>query len=178
MIKSTIITEELKEMVTASVIANPVIDPLDLSSHKRFCVGNVSMAVLPDGSIISYLPDDFTKEQATLWKSDVGGVLVKELRQSDCLLYEHKSEKFKVLLKKIRDCEIDDFKNRKLLHLTVAESEYCIIKVVKISDEFYLSNVKNEKYIVDVVEEDEDSTHYIEDVTTVKENEPIEYSLF
>lgn len=178
MIKSTIITEDLKDMVRASVNANPVIEPLDLTKHKRFCVGNVSMSILPDGSIISYLPDDFTKDQATLWKADVGGVLVKELKQKDCLLYEHKSEKFKVLLKKIRGTEVDDFKNRKLLHLTVAESEYCIIKAVKITDEFYLNNVKNEKYVTDVVEEDDAPTHYIDESTLVKENEPIEYSLF
>ena len=179
MIRTTIITDELKNMVSNSVNNNPIIEPLDLTVHKRFCVGNVSMSVLPDGSIISYLPDDFTKDQATLWKADVGGVLVKELKQKDCLLFEHKSENFKVLLKKIRETEVDDFKNRKLLHLTVAESEYCIIKAVKITDTLYINSVRNEKYVTDVQEDENESVHYIDDSTNnTNTNESIEYSLF
>ena len=110
MIKTTIITDDIREMVNCSIKNNPVIEPLDLEQHKRFCVGNVTMAITSDGHIVSYLPDDFTQEQSKLWRADVGGVLVKELRQSEPLLFEHKSEKFKVLLKKIRENELDDMK--------------------------------------------------------------------
>ena len=157
MIKTTIITDDIREMVNCSIKNNPVIEPLDLEQHKRFCVGNVTMAITSDGHIVSYLPDDFTQEQSKLWRADVGGVLVKELRQSEPLLFEHKSEKFKVLLKKIRENELDDFKQRKLVHITVAESDYAIIKVADITDVLYVKNTKSEKYVVEHPEEETES---------------------
>ena len=182
MIKTTIITDDIREMVNCSIKNNPVIEPLDLEQHKRFCVGNVTMAVTSDGHIVSYLPDDFTQEQSKLWRADVGGVLVKELRQSEPLLFEHKSEKFKVLLKKIRENELDDFKQRKLVHITIAESEYTIIKVADITDVLYVKNTKSEKYVVEHPEEETESVYFIE-LNSVEDedsdkNESVEYSLF
>ncbi len=182
MIKTTIITDDIREMVNCSIKNNPVIEPLDLDQHKRFCVGNVTMAVTSDGHIVSYLPDDFTQEQSKLWRADVGGVLVKELRQSEPLLFEHKSEKFKVLLKKIRENELDDFKQRKLVHITVAESDYTIIKVADITDVLYVKNTKSEKYVVEHPEEETESVYFIE-LNSVEDedsdkNESVEYSLF
>ena len=182
MIKTTIITDDIREMVNCSIKNNPVIEPLDLEQHKRFCVGNVTMAVTSDGHIVSYLPDDFTQEQSKLWRADVGGVLVKELRQSEPLLFEHKSEKFKVLLKKIRENELDDFKQRKLVHITVAESDYTIIKVTDITDVLYVKNTKSEKYVVEHPEEETESVYFIE-LNSVEDedsnkNESVEYSLF
>lgn len=182
MIKTTIITDDIREMVNCSIKNNPVIEPLDLDQHKRFCVGNVTMAVTSDGHIVSYLPDDFTQEQSKLWRADVGGVLVKELRQSEPLLFEHKSEKFKVLLKKIRENELDDFKQRKLVHITIAESEYTIIKVADITDVLYVKNTKSEKYVVEHPEEETESVYFIE-LNSVEDedsdkNESVEYSLF
>ena len=182
MIKTTIITDDIREMVNCSIKNNPVIEPLDLEQHKRFCVGNVTMAITSDGHIVSYLPDDFTQEQSKLWRADVGGVLVKELRQSEPLLFEHKSEKFKVLLKKIRENELDDFKQRKLVHITVAESDYAIIKVADITDVLYVKNTKSEKYVVEHPEEETESVYFIE-LNSVEDedsdkNESVEYSLF
>lgn len=182
MIKTTIITDDIREMVNCSIKNNPVIEPLNLDQHKRFCVGNVTMAVTSDGHIVSYLPDDFTQEQSKLWRADVGGVLVKELRQSEPLLFEHKSEKFKVLLKKIRENELDDFKQRKLVHITIAESEYTIIKVADITDVLYVKNTKSEKYVVEHPEEETESVYFIE-LNSVEDedsdkNESVEYSLF
>ena len=182
MIKTTIITDDIREMVNCSIKNNPVIEPLDLEQHKRFCVGNVTMAVTSDGHIVSYLPDDFTQEQSKLWRADVGGVLVKELRQREPLLFEHKSEKFKVLLKKIRENELDDFKQRKLVHITVAESDYTIIKVADITDVLYVKNTKSEKYVVEHPEEETESVYFIE-LNSVEDedsdkNESVEYSLF
>ena len=182
MIKTTIITDDIREMVNCSIKNNPVIEPLDLDQHKRFCVGNVTMAVTSDGHIVSYLPDDFTQEQSKLWRADVGGVLVKELRQSEPLLFEHKSEKFKVLLKKIRENELDDFKQRKLVHITIAESEYTIIKVADITDVLYVKNTKSEKYVVEHPDEETESVYFIE-LNSVEDedsdkNESVEYSLF
>lgn len=182
MIKTTIITDDIREMVNCSIKNNPVIEPLDLEQHKRFCVGNVTMAITSDGHIVSYLPDDFTQEQSKLWRADVGGVLVKELRQSEPLLFEHKSEKFKVLLKKIRENELDDFKQRKLVHITVAESDYTIIKVTDITDVLYVKNTKSEKYVVEHPEEETESVYFIE-LNSVEDedsdkNESVEYSLF
>lgn len=182
MIKTTIITDDIREMVNCSIKNNPVIEPLDIEQHKRFCVGNVTMAVTSDGHIVSYLPDDFTQEQSKLWRADVGGVLVKELRQSEPLLFEHKSEKFKVLLKKIRENELDDFKQRKLVHITVAESDYTIIKVADITDVLYVKNTKSEKYVVEHPEEETESVYFIE-LNSVEDedsdkNESVEYSLF
>lgn len=182
MIKTTIITDDIREMVNCSIKNNPVIEPLELEQHKRFCVGNVTMAVTSDGHIVSYLPDDFTQEQSKLWRADVGGVLVKELRQSEPLLFEHKSEKFKVLLKKIRENELDDFKQRKLVHITVAESDYAIIKVADITDVLYVKNTKSEKYVVEHPEEETESVYFIE-LNSVEDedsdkNESVEYSLF
>lgn len=182
MIKTTIITDDIREMVNCSIKNNPVIEPLDLEQHKRFCVGNVTMAITSDGHIVSYLPDDFTQEQSKLWRADVGGVLVKELRQSEPLLFEHKSEKFKVLLKKIRENELDDFKQRKLVHITVAESDYTIIKVADITDVLYVKNTKSEKYVVEHPEEETESVYFIELNSAEDEdsdkNESVEYSLF
>lgn len=182
MIKTTIITDDIREMVNCSIKNNPVIEPLDLEQHKRFCVGNVTMAITSDGHIVSYLPDDFTQEQSKLWRADVGGVLVKELRQSEPFLFEHKSEKFKVLLKKIRENELDDFKQRKLVHITVAESDYTIIKVADITDVLYVKNTKSEKYVVEHPEEETESLYFIE-LNSVEDedsdkNESVEYSLF
>ncbi len=183
MIKTTIITDDIREMVNCSIKNNPVIEPLDLEQNKRFCVGNVSMAVTSDGRIVSYLPDDFTQEQSKLWRADVGGVLVKELRQKEPLLFEHKSENFKVLLKKIRESEHGDFKHRKLIHVTVGESEYSIIKVVDVTDTLYINNTKSEKYIIEHPEEETESVYYIELDTNNNNdeddsNESVEYSLF
>ena len=183
MIKTTIITDDIREMVNCSIKNNPVIEPLDLEQHKRFCVGNVTMAVTSDGHIISYLPDDFTQDQSKLWRADVGGVLVKELRRREPLLFEHKSDNFKVLLKKIREEENDDFNNRKLSHVVIGESVYCIIKVVDITDSLYINNTKTEKYVTEQSEEDTESVYYIDINSSDTENnsdgnESVEYSLF
>lgn len=183
MVKNTIISDELKDMVINSITKNPVVEPLDMTYHNRFNVGGVSITVLPDGCIMSYLPDDFTSKHSALWKSDVGGVLVRELRKKDVLLYEHVSENFKVLLKKIREEEREDFKNRKLNHLTIGEFDFCIIKAVKATDGMYVNNVRNEKYIIDepVVdnEEDEsDSVYFIDESTLENTDESTQYSLF
>ena len=179
MVKTTIISDDLKNMVISSVSNNPTIEPLDMNLHKRFCIGTVSITVLPDGSIMSYLPDDFTTQHNALWRTDVGGVLVKELRKKDVLLYEHKSANFKVLLKKIREEEIEDFNSRGLNHLTVGETSYCIIKAVKATDVMYVNNVKNEKYIVDVDEEETSPVHYIEEDSQQNDSQDcVQYSLF
>ena len=70
---------------------------------------------------------------------------------------QHKSENFKVLLKKIRESEHGDFKHRKLIHVTVGESEYSIIKVVDVTDTLYINNTKSEKYIIEHPEEETES---------------------
>jgi hypothetical protein len=183
MVKNTIISDELKGMVINSITKNPIVEPLDMTYHKRFNVGGVSITILPDGCIMSYLPDDFTSKHSALWKADVGGVLLKELRKKDILLYEHVSENFKVLLKKIREDELEDFKNKKLNHVTVGECDFCIIKAVKSTDCMYVNNVQNEKYIIDepVVENEEDeneSVYFIDETKIETSDESTQYSLF
>ena len=183
MVKNTIISDELKDMVINSVTKNPIVNPLDMDIHKRFNIGGVSITILPDKSIMSYLPDDFTSKHATLWKADVGGVLLKELRKDDVLLYEHLSENFKVLLKRICEDELEEFKNKKLYHFTIGEFNFCIIKAVKITDTLYINNVRNEKYIVDesVVDnenEDEESIYFIDESKLENVDENTQYSLF
>lgn len=178
MVKSTIISDDLKDMVIKSIQNNPIIEPLDMNHHKRFCIGTVSITVLPDGSIMSYLPDDFTGKHGALWKADVGGVLFRELKKKDCLLFEHVSDNFKVLLKKIREEELEDFTKRNLCHFRIAESDYCIIKAVMNTDSLYINNVSNEKYIIDVDEEDE-SVYFIDEDVVDDSNDTVEqYSLF
>lgn len=183
MVKNTIISDELKDMVTNSVTKNPVVVPLDMSHHKRFNIGGVVIAILPDGCIMSYLPDDFASKHSILWKADVGGVLLRELRKKDVLLYEHVSENFKVLLKKIREDEREDFKNKKLNHVAIGDFEFCIIKVVKITDDMYINNVRNEKYIIDdcVVDDESDengSVYFIDETKLEETEESTQYSLF
>jgi hypothetical protein len=183
MVKNTIISDELKDMVISSITKNPTVEPLDMTYHRRFNIGGVSITIMNDGSLMSYLPDDFTSKHAALWKADVGGVLMRELRKKDVLLYEHVSDNFRVLLKKIREEESEDFKNKKLYHFTIGESEFCIIKAVKATDIMYVNNVKNERYIVDepVIsddEEDEDSVYFIEEAKLEKIDETTQYSLF
>jgi hypothetical protein len=179
-VKNTIITDELKDMVINSITKNPTVESLDMTYHRRFNIGGVVVIIRNDGTLMSYLPDDFTSKHAVLWKADVGGVLMRELKKKDVLLYEHVSENFRVLLKKIREEELEDFKNRKLHHLTIGESDFCIIKAIKATDSMYVNNVKNERYIVDepIVNEDEDSIYYIEESKLEKIDETTQYSLF
>ena len=178
MVKSTIISEDLKNMVKASILENPVIEPLDMQTHNRFCIGNVMVAVLPDGKLMSYLPSDFTKAQGMMWRADVGGVLLKELKSPEKLLFEHVNDKFRVLVKRIREDEFEDLMSRKLVHFTLGDYDYVIIKATKVTDTMYISSVSNEKYVVDEQIEDE-NVHFIEESTTSLEDDVNDsYQLF
>lgn len=177
MVKSTIISDDLKDLVKASIQENPVIEPLDMNIHNRFCVGNVMMVILPDGKMMSYLPDDFTKEQNMMWRADVGGVLFKELKKTDRLLFEHVAENFKVLVKRVREEEREDLQSRKLIHFTLGDYDYVIIKAIKSTDFMYINNVHNEKYVVDDQVEEE-SVYYIEEDNHTQEEISDSYQLF
>lgn len=178
MVKSTIISDELKNMVKASIQSNPVIECVDMNVHRRFCVGNVMIVILPDNSIMSYLPDNFTKEQSAMWRADVGGVLLKELRKTEKLLFEHISDKFKVLIKRVREDERDDLEAKKLIHFTLGDYDYVIIKAAKLTDTFYINNVHTEVYSTSTEDSDteEESLYIIEELEQVEENDS--YQLF
>ena len=111
MIKRTIITDDIKNLVRSSIMENPNINPLDVSLHRKFCVGNVIMIKSKDGRYSLNLPEEFNKEHLMIWKSDVGGVLLNELKQTDKFLFEHIGKEFRVLLKRIRE-ELFNRKNR------------------------------------------------------------------
>lgn len=177
MIKRTIITDDIKNLVRSSIMENPNINPLDVSLHRKFCVGNVIMIKSKDGRYSLNLPEEFNKEHLMIWKSDVGGVLLNELKQTDKFLFEHIGKEFRVLLKRIREGELESLTQRKLVHITIGDYDYVIIKVVKLPEYMYSNIVNEEKYIVDDIIEDE-NVHFIDEDVHKNEDENDSFQLF
>lgn len=163
--KLSLVTDDMKKMI-CSCLPNARMRNFEFDCMNRFNIGRVIVRYPKGGKAVVELPESVGKAYMTLWKNDVGSVLVSELKKESPELYELVTASFRVLLKRISDDELESFKEKGFVHLVLADSSYTILKAVgakksysESSDDYDLE----EDYI-----DDESSSQIIE-------QEPSEY---
>ena len=177
--KNKLITDDIKKLVSSACKDNVKLEKYKLEHYNRFRIGSVSILKMGDEKPILYLGETFTTEYQKLWNNDVGKVLIKELRKKDPDLYEIKTNTFRALLKKIGDDELSDLEEKKLVHLTIGDSKYTIIKAVS-NKKVYAEFTDDYDFEWDEDDDVDDSKQYIDldEITNQEEEDNNAYALF
>jgi hypothetical protein len=177
--KNKLITDDIKKLVSSACKDNVKLEKYKLEHYNRFRIGSVSILKMGDEKPILYLGETFTTEYQKLWNNDVGKVLIKELRKKDPDLYEIKTNTFRALLKKIGDDELSDHEEKKLVHLTIGDSKYTIIKAVS-NKKVYAEFTDDYDFEWDEDDDVDDSKQYIDldEITNQEEEDNNAYALF
>ena len=155
--KTKLITPEMARMVKHAINGRRFnLVKYDTDCYLSFYVGKVKVnrGINEDKPILE-LEEGFTKDYGKLWYNDVGKVLAKELHKKEPLLYEFSTPQFKALLKKI-DPEKDDVDwlvERGLVHVTIGDFDYVIIRIVHTDESFSKKDKHNDYYIDKEVQE-------------------------
>lgn len=145
MTKTKLITPDIIKMVQASCNSGAEIVKYSMDCPRRFAIGRVMVIKNPeDKKALLYLDDTCTKDYMSVWRSDVGGILLKELRHCPIDLYELRDDKFKCLMKKVRDDEMEMYSEGKLIHVNIADSHYSIIKIIKKDSDYMIKDFYND----------------------------------
>lgn len=120
-----------------SEIGNAKIDKLDLSKPFSVRIGNATVFKTVGNMPYIHIPDGVGKEYMSLWKNDVGKVLMNELKRDEPELYEIKTRKFIALAKKIRHEEEPSFVEKGFLHIKVGDFYFTVIKVISTGSQYY-----------------------------------------
>ena len=158
-----LITNEMVNLVKNS-IASAKLLKLDLSKPRSFYVGRCKVFRDEDGNVSWFLCEGFDKEYGNVWKSDVGGVLAKELKKKNPDVYELVDKKFKALLVRISPVDAESIAKNGLLHISDGLSLYTIIRIIKPDGSFGLRDFKND---YDIDNEIEEYTEVDEDMNDV-----------
>lgn len=161
--KESLITNDMINLVKDS-LPNMAIEEVSFDRCRAFSVGRATISKDPDGSVHMYLDETFDSDYRNVWKEDVGEVLRKEMSRKEPELYIFTDPKFKVLVKKIRDEEIESLSERNLVHFMLGDNSYTIIRIVKPDSLFSCRDTSNdyeieqkfESYIVEVEPEEEE----------------------
>lgn len=173
--KLSLVTDDLIKLVNDS-IASSTIRRYELGTMNRFSIGRVIVKCSAGGKPVLELPDSANKEYMKLWKSDVGSVLVRELRKDSPELYELVATNFRVILKKISDDELNSFEEMGFVHISVADSKYTILKAVSGKGHY---SAESDDYDLELEDESDDKSQIIEgDEVYTEPAESDSYELF
>ena len=170
--KKSLITNEMINLVKSS-IAEIEIEKVSFDEYRAFSVGRVTLTKEPGEKVYMYLDETFDNEYKSLWKADVGEVLRKEMRKESPELYILKDSKFKALVKKIGDDEMDSFKENWFVHFKIGDNSYTIIRIIKPFHVFSYKDRSNdyaieEKFESYIIEDDEDKKIKEEDLKSTE----------
>jgi hypothetical protein len=150
--KTKLITADIIKLVKSALKGDHVIIKYDVGQFDKFMIGNYIVTIKKGEKPVINLGDNQSSEYFKIWREDVGGILLKELRKDDSDLFEMKSSKFKVSLKKIREDEYLDFCNKKMDHVMIGNENYTIIKAVPTKKGY---GDKTDDYSLEFDDEDE-----------------------
>ena len=150
--KTKLITADIIKLVKSALKGDNVITKYNVGQFDKFMIGNYIVTIKKGEKPVINLGDNQSSEYFKIWREDVGGILLKELRKDEPDLFELKSSKFKVLLKKIQEGEYLDFCNKKMDHIMIGNDGYTIIKAVPIKKGY---GDKTDDYLLDVDEDEE-----------------------
>lgn len=158
--KKSLITNDMINLVKSS-LKEIEIEKVSFDEYRAFSVGKVTLTREPGKKVYMYLDEAFDVDYKVLWMNDVGEILRKEMRKDDPELYVLKDSKFKALVKKISDDEIDSFKENGFVHLKFGDNMYTIIRIIKPYSVFSYRDRTNDYYIEPkfesyIIETDED----------------------
>ena len=174
--KNKLITADIKKLVQSGCKSEDDLKKFELSTFNVFKIGNASVKVRKGSVPELHIDESFTTEYAKMWRNDIGGVLIKELRKEDPELYEVKTNTFRALLKKVSESELEQFKEKGFDHVTVGDNVYTIIKAVN-NKKVYAD--KTDDYEIDHPEDDEIKKAIREEVEEEEEiEESNSYALF
>lgn len=150
--KTKLITADIIKLVKSALKGDNVVTKYEVGQFDKFMIGNYIVTIKKGEKPVVNLGDNQSSEYFKIWREDVGGILLKELRKDDPDLFELKSSKFKVLLKKIQEGEYLDFCNKKMDHIMIGNDGYTIIKAVPIKKGY---GDKTDDYLLDADEDEE-----------------------
>ena len=122
------------------------LNKLSFDHVMAFYIGRCKILRYPDGTICLNLDEGFDKEYGEIWRNDVGGILKKELKKNEPCIYELIDSKFKALLKKISDDELEEFRKNKHAHVKICGEYYTIIRIIKSNGSYSKKDFKNDYY--------------------------------
>lgn len=149
--KTKLVSTEMVKMVKHAINGkNFNLVKYDTDRYMTFYVGKAKITKGENEKRpILDLEEGFTKDYGKLWYNDVGKVLSRELHKDDPLLYVFSTNQFKALMKRI-DEEKDDIEwlaERGLIHVTVGDFDYVIIRIVSKDGDFSKKDKHNDYYI-------------------------------
>jgi len=176
--KKSLITKSMVKMVQDCIDSIKKIDKVNLSKRISFAIGSIDVIKPVNEKPWLRLGSECDKEYLKTWRSDVGGILLKELNKNDDhMLFVISMDKFDVLSKRIRENEVKEYVQNGMIHILIGDASYTIIKIVKKGSQF--STHDSNDYEIEREETEPDST--IIDVKT-EPQEPSEeqnhYQLF
>jgi len=130
MSKKSLITSDMINLVK-SVVSTADIEKVVFDECRAFTIGKVTMSRGNTRGVTVYTDDSFDNDYRDVWKNDVGEILRKELHKEFPELYILKDSKFKALLKKISEDELDLFKENGFDHIKIGDNNYTLIRIVK-----------------------------------------------
>ena len=128
--KTKLITSDIIKLVKSAIKEKPEVKKYILERYNRFAIGNYIVTMIKGEKPVINMGDNQSTEYYKIWRDDIGGVLLNELRKEDPDLYEMKTGSFKVLMKRISEGEYLDFVNKKMDHVMIGNFGYTIIKAV------------------------------------------------
>lgn len=174
--RSKLITNEIKKLVCSACSKVDNINKYKFDHYNRFTIGGVGITYMRGEKPVMNVSESYTTEYANLWRNDVGGILLAELKKQDPEIYEVKTSTFKALLKLISSDELENFTERGFNHVTVGDVHYTILKAIKannfysnLTDDYDIENEIAQENII-VVEDNEETEN--------QEQEENSYSLF
>lgn len=153
-----LITSDMINLVKSECENNPVLNKYDTTALFAVRIGSVMVEKYGGQKPQLNVKEGLNNEYIRLWKKDVGNILVKELKKDDPELYEMRTSKIRVMLKRIDEEELPKFTDDGFAHIQIADKWFTIIKIVnnKSTYSYMTSDFEiHEEYDVIVKEEKE-----------------------
>lgn len=125
-----LITSDMINLVKSECDNNPTIEKINFDTLFAVKVGSVMIEKYVGKKPQLNVKEGLNFEYAKLWKKDVGGILMRELKKDFPELYELRTSKIKVLMKLISDDEFEKFNEDGFAHLQIGDKRFTIIKII------------------------------------------------
>ena len=156
-----IVTNEMIDIINNDIkLTKDIhIDEYEFLTNQSISVGLVTINIHPNGCYLN-LSSDVDKHYMLNWVEDIGEIVVNDFKhKTDAKYFEFRTQlavpEYKALLRRVRDDEYEEFKEKEFIHFKIGDFYYTLIKLVPANKGY------NSK----------DSIHYIPVETTVEEVE-------
>lgn len=171
--KSKLITDDIKKLVQ-SACNTQNITKYELDHFNSFRLGRVNVTCIKGQKPVMHIDENYDGTYQNIWMHDVGRVLLRELRKENPDLYEVKTSTFKALLKLVTENDIDWIKEDGLIHISIGDNQYVIIKAVS-RKKSYSDSTDDYEFVYD---EEDENAEVVEEVDDYDDEEDDSYALF